>query len=44
MLRVSSTGFIPEERNVNKEMYVDILRRPRDAVRRKRLEKLARNS
>lgn len=36
--------FIPEGRTVNREMYVDILRRLRDAVRRKRPEKWARNN
>jgi len=29
---------------VNKEMYIDIFRRPRDAVRKKRPEKLRTNS
>ena len=31
--------FIPEGKTVNKEMYTDILRRLRDAVRRKRRQK-----
>jgi len=30
--------FIPKGKTVNKEMYIDILRRLRDAVRRKRSE------
>jgi hypothetical protein len=30
--------FIPEGTTVNKEIYIDILRRHRDAVRRKRAE------
>ena len=33
--------FIPEGRTVNKEMYVEILRRLRDAIRRKRPDKWA---
>jgi hypothetical protein len=32
-------GIIKETDNLNKEMYIDILRRLRDAVRGKRLEK-----
>jgi hypothetical protein len=36
--------FIPEGKTVNKEMYIDILRRLRDAVRRKRPEKWRTNS
>lgn len=35
--------FIPEGCNVNKVLYVEILRRLRDAVRRKRPERWARN-
>jgi hypothetical protein len=33
--------FIPEGRTVNKEMYIEILRCLRNAVRRNRLEKRA---
>jgi histone-lysine N-methyltransferase SETMAR len=36
--------FIPEGQSVNKGMYSDILRRLRDAVRRKRPEKWRANS
>jgi histone-lysine N-methyltransferase SETMAR len=36
--------FIPEGRTVNKELYVEILRRLRDAIRRKRPEKWAANN
>ncbi|KAJ4443386.1 hypothetical protein ANN_05054 [Periplaneta americana] len=36
--------FIPEGRTVTKELYVEILRRPRDAVRRKRPEKWVENN
>ncbi|GBM34385.1 hypothetical protein AVEN_219081-1 [Araneus ventricosus] len=34
-------GFIPEGQTVNKELYLEILKRLRDAVRRKRPEKWA---
>lgn len=36
--------FIPEGRAVNKELYVEVLRRLRDAIRRKRPEKWAENN
>ena len=36
--------FIPEGKNVNKEMHIDFLRRLRNAFRRKRLEKRRPNS
>ncbi|GBN83666.1 hypothetical protein AVEN_109359-1 [Araneus ventricosus] len=39
-----SYEFIPEGQTVNKELYLEILKRLRDAVRRKRPEKWATNN